>query len=103
MTLNYIILGLIFFAGLVLVLGSVFNAKIFFGTNEKGNPSEESPTRSGGRGIMTFFLQIFNGISKIPVFADKKRSAYFFIGMVILILGIVAIFTGFLNEEIKFE
>jgi hypothetical protein len=103
MALNYIILGLVFLAGLVLILGSVFNAKFLLGNNEQGHETEGHSIKPAGRGIMTFFLQIFNGIAKIPLFSDKKRSAYFFIGIVIIVLGIVAIFTGFLNEKIKFE
>jgi hypothetical protein len=106
MALNYIILCLIFLAGLFLVLASVLNFHVLF-----GNPEDNEHTAEGNheqnRPVRGFFNPL-GGITRllmnVILLRDKKRSAYFFLGIVIIILGFVAIFfTGFLDEPIAFK
>lgn len=86
MTLNYIILGLVFVAGFFLVITAATNAKFMFGEDIANNP------------LVTEYQQK----RKIPG-VKRSRTTYLIVGIFVIILGIVAIFTGFLNEEIKFE
>jgi len=86
MTLNYIILGLIFFAGAFLLLTAVFNARFMFGEEISNNE----------------IVKGYQEKRKIPGF-KRSRTMYAIIGAFIIIMGIVAIFMGFLDEEIKFE
>jgi hypothetical protein len=106
MALNYIILGLIFFAGAFLALGAAFNISILFG-NEKNDESiiqENHQKNKSPRGFFNPMGNVSRLISNFFMISDKKRIAYLFLGIVILILGLVAaFFTDFLDKPITFE
>lgn len=105
MTLNYIILGLIFIAGLFLVLASVFNFSVLFGApDEHEIATNPDPKQTRPRGFFNPMRGLTRLIMNVLALHDKKRSAYFFLGIVIIILGFVAIFfTDFLDKPITFE
>lgn len=84
MTLNYIIVGLIFFAGAFLVLASLLNAKFLFSSQINNDP----------------MVQSYQEKRKLPGF-KRTRTMYTVIGLIIIILGFVAIFNGFLEEKIE--
>ncbi|HLP10324.1 MAG TPA: hypothetical protein VK177_00230 [Flavobacteriales bacterium] len=98
MALNYIFLTLLFVSGIILVLGSVYNARFLFGPKEH---EEKTSLRSAAFNPLGSLSRKFaNSLDA----NNKKRTAYFFMGIVILILGLVAIFfTDFLQNPIKFE
>lgn len=108
MVLNYVILGLIFFAGIFMVLAALLNAQFIFGSEKKNQAEMQVEQRKqkigrGFSGMLGLFVHWVGDFFHLEFLGNRKRGTYFVLGIIILILGIVAIFTGFLNEEIKFE
>lgn len=106
MILNYIVLGLIFSAGTFLVLGAAFNIQILFGNEKSDNETVEQnhQTNRSVRGFFNPMGNISRLISNFFILSNQKRIAYLFLGVVIIILGFVAIFfTDFLDKPITFE
>lgn len=106
MALNYIVLGLIFLAGTFLVLGAAFNIQILFG-NEKSDDDaveENHQINRSARGFFNPMGNITRLFSNFFIRSNQKRIAYLFLGVMIIILGFVAIFfTDFLDKPITFE
>jgi hypothetical protein len=106
MTLNYIVLGLIFLAGTFLVLGAALDIKILFGNEKIENETIEQShsTNQSTRGFFNPMGNISRIVSNFFIRSNQKRIAYLFLGIVIIILGFVAIFfTDFLDKPITFE
>jgi cytochrome c biogenesis protein CcdA len=72
--LNLAALILIFITGTVLMLASVFNWSVFFNNSKAG-----------------FFTEKFG--------KNGDRIVYFIIGVLIIVMGVYAYQTGFLNED----
>ncbi|HYG50172.1 MAG TPA: hypothetical protein VD905_04675 [Flavobacteriales bacterium] len=83
-------------------MASVFNWTLLLGNSNNEEGENGKPLK--GSGVFNPLGSLSRLIGGKTNMQNNKRSAYFFLGMIIIILGFVAIFfTGFLDEPITFE
>ncbi len=109
MTANYLVIVLIFFAGAFLLLVSVLNAPFLFKGKNNFSDSDEvnsqvanhgllpDPAKVLSKGTAMFYLNF-----KKKIIKNRLRWMYGTIGAIIILLGIIALYNGFLNEPIEF-
>jgi hypothetical protein len=93
---NQIALYLIFATGILLVLSAVLNWDLLFGAKNKEANNPAGFLTQSTEGIMNWFTKPFIllfGGAEDPKRAGK-RSFYAFLGIIIIILGIIALNSG---------
>lgn len=97
---------MIFLAGIILVVLSFSKAEFLHeetATQEKSVETNHEINRSP-RGFFNPLGNITRLFQNVLKLNNSRQTTYFFVGILVIILGFVAIFfTGFLDEPITFE
>lgn len=93
---NQIALYLIFATGFILLLGAILNWEIFFGNKKSDEKIQAGFLTQSSAGIFNWlskpFITLFGGAEDPK--RSGKRSFYAILGILIIILGIIALNSG---------